>query len=244
MVSLFEWSQKIERCFGYCHVWLQHYFNANKTNNANKTTPRTNCKSIRIVQVLNQNIPPCSVILGLIVAVREEFANQPWKSGRRTLPASSATERSLFNCKKCNFFQLKGSNSWACWNSKALGWSFSRRGKGGEGGGGHTTNFRKLWNFSGRTLMIRGKGNRVLQNSPCRHLGFIGCLNSNYGNRRAFISSPLTAQVITTATFAIVVCNLSIWMSFRRRKRRQLGIAAVRRDSSLAVTLLMVTGFS
>jgi len=135
MVSLFEWSQKIERCFGYCHVWLQHYFNANKTNNANKTTPRTNCKSIRIVQVLNQNIPPCSVILGLIVAVREEFANQPWKSGRRTLPASSATERSLFNCKKCNFFQLKGSNSWACWNSKALGWSFSRRGKGGEGGG-------------------------------------------------------------------------------------------------------------
>lgn len=55
--------------------------------------------------------------------------------------------------------------------------------------------------------------------------------------------SLLTPMVITTATVTIVACHLSIWISFRRRKRRQLGTIAVRRDSTLAVTLLMVTGF-
>lgn len=55
--------------------------------------------------------------------------------------------------------------------------------------------------------------------------------------------SLLAPMVITTATVTIVACHLSIWISFRRRKRRQLGTIAVRRDSTLAVTLLMVTGF-
>lgn len=133
MVSLFEWSQKIERCFGYCHVWLQHYFNANKTNNANKTTPRTNCKSIRIVQVLNQNIRPCSVILGLIVAVREEFANQPRKSDRRTLPALSATERSLFK-----FFSVERKQLMSLLKFKSAGLEFQQKREGRGGGEGVT----------------------------------------------------------------------------------------------------------
>ena len=51
----------------------------------------------------------------------------------------------------------------------------------------------------------------------------------------------LVPFVITTVTFTIVACYVSIWISVRRRKHLNLG-AAAKQDNALAVTLLMVAG--
>ncbi|XP_078364451.1 trace amine-associated receptor 13c-like [Oculina patagonica] len=51
----------------------------------------------------------------------------------------------------------------------------------------------------------------------------------------------LVPMVITASTLTIVACYVSIWISFQRRKQRNLGSAA-KHDKALAVTLLLVAG--
>ena len=89
----------------------------------------------------------------------------------------------------------------------------------------------------------RGMGSRVYKIALCVIWVLSAPLIATLAIEEHLFHRLLTPMVISTATFTIVLCNLSIWISLRRRKRRQLGIAAVRRDSTLAVTLLMVSGF-
>lgn len=89
----------------------------------------------------------------------------------------------------------------------------------------------------------QGMGNRVYKIALVVIWVLSAALTATVALVETLFRSLLAPMVITTATVTIVACHLSIWTSFRRRKRRQLGTIVVRRDSTLAVTLLMVTGF-
>lgn len=59
--------------------------------------------------------------------------------------------------------------------------------------------------------------------------------------RQFFLSTGLISALTIGVIAAIVSCYVIIWISFQRRKRRQLGVST-NRDKALAVTLLLVTG--
>ena len=73
----------------------------------------------------------------------------------------------------------------------------------------------------------------------------ISLLNlAGFGAMKASIFAALLPIVIVAVVITIVACYISIWVSFRRRKRRNLGTVAMalRKEKALSITLLLVAG--